>query len=95
MKKIDCDWCEGTGEVFEGTCCGDDYVVMEDLCPTCYEHQGDLDNIPCDNCGGTGQIDVPETAEEERKMEEEKIQRRKESRERFERMIAQNTVKLS
>jgi len=27
-----------------------------DLCPTCYEHQGD-EGEPCEECNGTGKIE--------------------------------------
>ena len=52
----DCLTCEGTGKTYY-SCCGDDMRGQDiDLCPTCYEHQGD-EGEPCEECNGTGEIE--------------------------------------
>jgi len=73
MKIVDCDWCEGTGNIGNYSCCGDDITGNDiDICPTCGEHCGDEEEI-CDNCTGTGKINQPETPEEI-EAEKQKIQ---------------------
>lgn len=71
MKTIECDWCEGTGDVGMYSCCGDD-MSMNDIgiCPSCGEHWA-YEKAPCENCGGDKTIQVPETPEEK----EEEIKR--------------------
>jgi hypothetical protein len=86
MKKIECDWCEGAGVITGVTCCGDDYMVMEDLCPTCKEHQGELNDMDCDNCGGSGTIDYPETKEDEEFLEEKRLKQQTAFRKRFKKL---------
>jgi len=64
MKKVECDWCEGSGDVGMFSCCGDD-MSMNDIgiCPSCGEHWA-YEKSDCDNCGGKGSIMEPETPEE-------------------------------
>ena len=64
MKKVECDWCEGTGDSGNFSCCGDDISGNDiDICPTCGEHCGE-EYVECENCGGVGTMMVPETPEE-------------------------------
>jgi len=64
MKKVECDWCDGSGDVGMYSCCGIDMSMNDScLCPTCGEHWA-YEKTKCENCGGKGSVMIPVTPEE-------------------------------
>tara|TARA_R110002020_G_scaffold220785_2_gene428782 strand:- start:41090 stop:41344 length:255 start_codon:yes stop_codon:yes gene_type:complete len=55
IDLIECESCNGSGEVVVSCCTGD--IIDDDfaMCPECYEHLGEEE---CSDCGGSGKIEV-------------------------------------
>jgi len=58
----ECPDCEGSGELQQSNCCGDETVDSDILiCPSCKEHC-ELDK--CERCDGTGHLNVAKERQE-------------------------------
>jgi len=51
----DCPKCDGEGTFPESNCCGAEMDVDTEICLKCKEH---CDKTKCENCDGTGVIDM-------------------------------------
>ena len=68
-KKIECELCEGKGEVMLSCCTGDRLKGLDEdygLCPVCKEHVGE---DTCPECEGLGYIYETEGLPDSKKQE--------------------------